>query len=256
MCSRCFMRAVWTRPAHIINVKRLSRRARGKVAETAEWTLQVCHVEVRSGVRVVLGSQVTSSKSRVLGRQHGHVLLAWEHPHQQTSSWLRQIAVLGFDPLSTLLIMLHGQVDELAAAHRQHVAEARALQEGRALLGELAAAAPDLAAAEHAGAAALAGEAAQEYVHSACRHLYFQRAEAQLLLRKLLFCAAELHSERLFTVIPDPQPHTPSQCQVLACKQPSHDAPCRPMLICFWLAADGDCGISTDLQSQIWSIWF
>ena len=88
------------------------------------------------------------------------------------------------------------QVDELAAAHRQHVAEARALQEGRALLGDLAAAAPDLAASERAGAAALAGEAAQELVHSACRHLYFQRAEAQLLLRKLLFCAAELHSAR------------------------------------------------------------
>ena len=89
------------------------------------------------------------------------------------------------------------QVDELAAAHRRHVAEARALQEGRALLGELAAAAPDLAASARASAAATACEAAQEFVHSACRHLYFQRAELQLLLRKLLFCAAELSSKHL-----------------------------------------------------------
>ncbi len=87
-----------------------------------------------------------------------------------------------------------GQVDELAAAHRRYNAESTALQEGRVLLGVLSGEAPAMLDAAVRCARAAAAEAAQEFIHSACRHLYFQRAEAQLLLRKLLFCAAELQS--------------------------------------------------------------
>ncbi|KAK9909945.1 hypothetical protein WJX75_009855 [Coccomyxa subellipsoidea] len=89
---------------------------------------------------------------------------------------------------------LQHQVDELAAEHRRHNAESAALQESRALLGVLSGEAPGTLAAAVRSARAAAHEAAQEFIHSACRHLYFQRAEAQLLLRKLLFCAAELQS--------------------------------------------------------------
>ncbi len=95
----------------------------------------------------------------------------------------------------TLTAGCMGQVDELAAEHRRHNAESTALQEGRALLGVLSGEAPGMLAAAVRSARATAIEAAQEFIHSACRHLYFQRAEAQLLLRKLLFCAAELQSE-------------------------------------------------------------
>ena len=35
-------------------------------------------------------------------------------------------------------------------------------------------------------------EVAQEYSHAAARHLYFRRAQLQLLLRQLNFCASEL----------------------------------------------------------------
>lgn len=62
------------------------------------------------------------------------------------------------------------------------------------MLGLLAGETPAALAAAMRSAQASAHEAAQEFIHSACRHLYFQRAEAQLLLRKLLFCAAELQS--------------------------------------------------------------
>jgi hypothetical protein len=34
--------------------------------------------------------------------------------------------------------------------------------------------------------------AAEEHSHAATRHLYFQRAQLQLLLRQLIFCASEL----------------------------------------------------------------
>ena len=112
--------------------------------------------------------------------------------------WIDKCKRPDADPLNKSYKQLATQVDELAAAHRRHVAESRALQEGRALLAELSAEAPNVAAEARAAAAATAAEAAQEFIHSACRHLYFQRAEAQLLLRKLLFCAAELHSARLF----------------------------------------------------------
>ncbi|CAL8467867.1 g7405 [Coccomyxa elongata] len=89
---------------------------------------------------------------------------------------------------------LQHQVDELAAAHRRYNAESTALQEGRVLLGVLSGEAPAMVDAAVRCARAAAAETAQEFIHSACRHLYFQRAEAQLLLRKLLFCAAELQS--------------------------------------------------------------
>ena len=71
------------------------------------------------------------------------------------------------------------------------------LQEGTALLAVLTSQAPQAAAKQALAARSCAEEAAQEFVFSACRHLYFQRAELQLLLRRLLFCAAELSSRRL-----------------------------------------------------------
>ena len=86
------------------------------------------------------------------------------------------------------------QVDELSAAQRRHNAESATLQEGRALLTAVSAQAPQVAAKQEGAAQVAAEEAKQELVHSACRHLYFQRAELQLLLRRLLFCAAELSS--------------------------------------------------------------
>lgn len=89
------------------------------------------------------------------------------------------------------------QVDELAATHRRHNAESATLQEARALLAALSSQAPQVAVKQAQAAQASAEEAAQEFVYSACRHLYFQRAELQLLLRRLLFCAAELSSKHL-----------------------------------------------------------
>ncbi len=76
------------------------------------------------------------------------------------------------------------------------MAESAMLQEGTALLAMLTSQAPQAAAKEALAARSCAEEAAQEFVFSACRHLYFQRAELQLLLRRLLFCAAELSSRR------------------------------------------------------------
>ena len=86
------------------------------------------------------------------------------------------------------------QVDELSAAQRRHKAESATLQEGRVLLTAVSTQAPQVAAKQAGAAQGAAEEAKQEFVHSACRHLYFQRAELQLLLRRLLFCAAELSS--------------------------------------------------------------
>ena len=86
------------------------------------------------------------------------------------------------------------QVDELSAAQRRHNAESATLQEGRVLLTAVSTQAPQVAAKQAGAAQVAAEEAKQEFVHSACRHLYFQRAELQLLLRRLLFCAAELSS--------------------------------------------------------------
>ena len=77
------------------------------------------------------------------------------------------------------------------------MAESAMLQEGTALLAVLTSQGPQVAAKQALAARACAEEAAQEFVFSACRHLYFQRAELQLLLRRLLFCAAELSSRRL-----------------------------------------------------------
>ena len=88
-------------------------------------------------------------------------------------------------------------MDELAAAQRRHMAESAMLQEGTALLAVLTSQGPQVAAKQALAARACAEEAAQEFVFSACRHLYFQRAELQLLLRRLLFCTAELSSRRL-----------------------------------------------------------
>jgi len=99
--------------------------------------------------------------------------------------------------VSSKALLRNVQVDEMAAAHRRHSAESATLQEGRALLAALSSQAPRVAAKQAQAAKASAEEAAQEFVYSACRHLYFQRAELQLLLRRLLFCATELSSMHL-----------------------------------------------------------
>ena len=52
--------------------------------------------------------------------------------------------------------------------------------------------------------------AAEEYAHAATRHFYFSRAQLQLLLRQLNFCASELSGEQC------PFPSTP-QTLHLAC---------------------------------------
>lgn len=83
-------------------------------------------------------------------------------------------------------------MDELAAAHRRHNAESEALQESRSLVTSLSEQAATEAAKAVEAARASTVETVQEFIFSACRHLYFQRAELQLLLHKLAFCAAEL----------------------------------------------------------------
>ena len=45
---------------------------------------------------------------------------------------------------------------------------------------------------EEAGAVEVEAAAGREYMHSATRHCYYQRAMLQLMLRQLRFCAAEL----------------------------------------------------------------
>lgn len=45
---------------------------------------------------------------------------------------------------------------------------------------------------EESAAVAVETAAGLEYMHSATRHCYYQRAMLQLLLRQLRFCAAEL----------------------------------------------------------------
>lgn len=92
------------------------------------------------------------------------------------------------------------QVDELAAAHKRHNAESEALQESRSLVTSLTEQASAQAAKAVEAARTSTAETVQEFIYSACRHLYFQRAELQLLLRKLLFCAAELQGGLLVEI--------------------------------------------------------
>jgi len=63
------------------------------------------------------------------------------------------------------------------------------------LLGEAAAGWAAGRPKELAAARAVEADTGREYMHAATRHCYYQRAELQLLLRQLRFCAAELGGE-------------------------------------------------------------
>ena len=88
-------------------------------------------------------------------------------------------------------------MDELNIKQKQHLAEGAALAECQTLVQE----ARRGFEAHHAEAIGKAHgvvcEAGQEFMHAATRHCYYQRAELQLLLRQLKFCAAELTSKLL-----------------------------------------------------------
>ena len=90
---------------------------------------------------------------------------------------------------STLTLL---QVDELSTQHRHHLAENAALAECQTLIQEAAKGWTATAGAAEAASEAALAQAGQEYMHAATRHLYYQRALLQLLLRQLTFCVNEL----------------------------------------------------------------
>ena len=75
------------------------------------------------------------------------------------------------------------------------MAQNAALAECQTLLQEAAQGWEATAAAAEAASAAAVRQAGQEYMHAATRHLYYQRALLQLLLRQLTFCVSELQSK-------------------------------------------------------------
>ncbi|KAK9817196.1 hypothetical protein WJX72_010907 [[Myrmecia] bisecta] len=89
---------------------------------------------------------------------------------------------------------LQHQADELCIAHKRHVAEAAAAVATREVVSRAQSGHSSKREADAASARAVVGEASKEYMHAATRHLYFQRAEIQLLLRQLRFCASELQA--------------------------------------------------------------
>ena len=84
------------------------------------------------------------------------------------------------------------QVDELSTQQRHHIAEGNALAECQTLIQEAARAWDSARAVARASHRAQRNEAQQEYLHAVTRHLYYQRALLQLLLRQLNFCTSEM----------------------------------------------------------------
>ena len=84
------------------------------------------------------------------------------------------------------------QVDELATHQRHHLAQGAALAECQTLIEEAAKAWGSASQASHASCRGAEQQARQDYMHAATRHLYYQRALLQLLLRQLTFCVSEL----------------------------------------------------------------
>lgn len=84
------------------------------------------------------------------------------------------------------------QVDELSTQHRHHLAENAALAECQTLMREADSGWQATSRAAKAASQAALMQAGQEYMHAATRHLYYQRALLQLLLRQLTFCVGEL----------------------------------------------------------------
>lgn len=84
------------------------------------------------------------------------------------------------------------QVDELSLQHRHRLAEHAALAECQCLIQEASSGWQVTAKAAGQSSHAASQQAAQEFMHAATRHLYYQRALLQLLLRQLTFCVTEL----------------------------------------------------------------
>lgn len=87
---------------------------------------------------------------------------------------------------------LQHKVDELSLQHRHRLAEHAALAECQCLIQEASSGWQVTAQAEDESTHATSQQAAQEFMHAATRHLYYQRALLQLLLRQLTFCVTEL----------------------------------------------------------------
>ncbi|KAL0050998.1 hypothetical protein WJX82_000304 [Trebouxia sp. C0006] len=87
---------------------------------------------------------------------------------------------------------LQHKVDELSTQHRHHLAENAALAECQTLMREADSGWQATTRAAKAASQAALMQAGQEYMHAATRHLYYQRALLQLLLRQLTFCVGEL----------------------------------------------------------------
>ncbi|KAK9826530.1 hypothetical protein WJX74_000568 [Apatococcus lobatus] len=87
---------------------------------------------------------------------------------------------------------LQHQMDELAGKQRQQRAEAAALAGCGRVVGVAQAGRSDAALHDKRVAEQSLLACRTEFLHAATRHCYFQRAEMQLLLRQLRFCAAEL----------------------------------------------------------------
>ena len=83
-------------------------------------------------------------------------------------------------------------MDELAGKQRQQRAEAAALAGCGRVVGVAQAGRSDAALHDKQVAEQSLLACRTEFLHAATRHCYFQRAEMQLLLRQLRFCAAEL----------------------------------------------------------------
>lgn len=87
---------------------------------------------------------------------------------------------------------LEHEADKLCGLQNQHEAEIAALAKCRQLVGRASFALEKKRREEQKEASLAVLSAAEEHSHAATRHLYFQRAQLQLLLRQLIFCASEL----------------------------------------------------------------
>lgn len=89
-------------------------------------------------------------------------------------------------------IFLVQQADELSTQQRHHIAEGNALAGCQTLIQAAAKAWDSAQATSQASCQASMNQVQQEYLHAATRHLYYQRALLQLVLRQLNFCVSEL----------------------------------------------------------------
>ena len=80
----------------------------------------------------------------------------------------------------------------MSLQHQHHLAENAALAECQSLIQEAAEGWRTTGRAAGQSCQAALQQAGQEYMHAATRHLYYQRALLQLLLRQLTFCVSEL----------------------------------------------------------------